>query len=81
MLLAKYTDNGSSATLGWTQVGGGTEEDSGFGIAVSGPRVYITGYSNNNTTNTRGVLFGARVPHPAQYRSVGLPLQQARICC
>jgi len=58
LVVAKYTDNGSSATLGWTQVGGGTGNDVGIGIAVSGASVYATGYINNNSANGNGVIFG-----------------------
>jgi hypothetical protein len=58
LVVAKYTDNGSSATLGWTQVGGGTDADYGYGIAVSGPSVYITGALFNNTSNANSVVFG-----------------------
>ncbi|MCB2409370.1 LamG-like jellyroll fold domain-containing protein [Hymenobacter lucidus] len=58
LVVAKYTDNGATATLGWTQVGGGTNLDQGQGIAVSGGRVYVTGYITNNTANASGVLFG-----------------------
>ena len=58
LVLAKYTDNGASATLGWTQVGGGFQEDIGYGIAVNGTSVYVTGRITNNTINSTGVLFG-----------------------
>ncbi|WP_151088669.1 beta strand repeat-containing protein [Hymenobacter baengnokdamensis] len=58
LLVAKYTDNGNSAALGWTQVGGGTANDFGYGIAVSGTSVYVTGSITNTTTNANGVLFG-----------------------
>src|SRR6476469_6902036 len=58
LLVAKYTDNGSSATLNWTQVGGGSGEDRGQGIAVSGTSVYVTGYITNTTTNSQAVLLG-----------------------
>ena len=58
IVVAKYTDNGSTATLGWTQVGGGTDADSGQGIAVNGTSVYVTGYFRNSTANTNNVLFG-----------------------
>ena len=58
LVLAKYTDNGSSATLAWTQVGGGTNTDIGQGVAMSGGSVYVTGYITNSTGNASGVLFG-----------------------
>jgi hypothetical protein len=58
LLLAKYTDNGPTATLAWTQVGGGSDRDNGLGVAVSGNNVYVTGYLSNNNTNTKNVVFG-----------------------
>jgi hypothetical protein len=58
VLLAKYTDNGPSATLGWTQVGGGTSFEQGVGVAASGSSVYVTGTLVNNIANSNGVLFG-----------------------
>jgi hypothetical protein len=58
LFVAKYTDNGNSATLGWTQVGGGTENDQGLSIAVNGSSVYVAGNVTNNTANSNRVLFG-----------------------
>ena len=58
LLVAKYIDNGSSATLGWTQVGGGTGSDQYFGIAVNGPNLYVTGTFDNNSSNGSLVLLG-----------------------
>ncbi|MGI4869756.1 MAG: T9SS type A sorting domain-containing protein [Janthinobacterium lividum] len=58
LLLAKYQDNGASATLGWTQVGGGTYNDLGYGVAASGTSVYLTGQLYNTANNAYGVLFG-----------------------
>ena len=58
VLLLKYQDNGSSATLAWTQVGGGTANDIGYGVAVSGPNVYVAGFINNTQANAQAVLFG-----------------------
>ncbi|HET9503485.1 MAG TPA: hypothetical protein VFO93_08085 [Hymenobacter sp.] len=43
LLLAKYTDNGTSATLNWAQVAGADREDSGEAVAVSGTSVYVAG--------------------------------------
>jgi hypothetical protein len=58
LVLAQYTDNGASATLGWTQVAGGTDDDGGAGVAVSGTRVYVTGTITNNAADARQVRFG-----------------------
>jgi hypothetical protein len=58
LVVAKYTDTGTSATLGWTQVGGGTSYDAGTGIAASGNNVYVTGWLINNAANSNGVLLG-----------------------
>ena len=65
LVVVKYLDNGPSATLGWTQVGGGsTDEDLGTGIAVSGANVYVTGYFKNTLDNANGVLFGGTGTSP-----------------
>ena len=58
LVLAKYTDNGTSATFNWSQVAGGGSNDVGTGVAVSGSTVYVTGYLYNNTANANGVLLG-----------------------
>jgi hypothetical protein len=58
LVLAKYTDNGTSATLGWTQVGGGTSADAGYGVAASGQRVLVVGTMYNNSSNVNQVLYG-----------------------
>jgi hypothetical protein len=59
LVLAKYTDAGSSASLGWTQVGGGSSRDVGFGVVASGNRVYVTGVISNNVNNDTRVVFGS----------------------
>ena len=64
ILVAKYTDNGTSATLGWTQVGGGTSTDYGYGIAVRGTSVYATGTIANSTMDATSVLFGGTGTSP-----------------
>ena len=58
LLLAKYTDNGLSATLSWTQVGGGSGGETGNGVAVQGSSVYVVGSLLSDQANSRGVLFG-----------------------
>ncbi len=59
LLLARYTDQGSSAVLDWVQVGGGTGNDAGAAVAVSGSSLYVTGYSDNNLTDDDAVRFGS----------------------
>lgn len=58
LIVAKYSDNGTSATLGWTQVGGGTGLDTGYAIAASGNNIYVTGSFYNNTANASRAVFG-----------------------
>ena len=58
LVLAKYTDNGTTGNFGWGQVAGGTGDDYGFGVAVSGSSVVVTGYLNNNAANANAVVFG-----------------------
>ena len=58
LYVAKYTDQGSSAALGWTQVGGGTDADGGVGVAVRGSSVYVAGYFTNSAANANAVVFG-----------------------
>jgi hypothetical protein len=62
LLLLKYLDQGATATLQWAQVAGGTQDDSGRGVAVSGNSVYVTGYITNDTDNTCEVVLGGSVP-------------------
>ena len=59
LLLAKYTDNGSTGSYGWVQVGGGRGYDTGTNVAVSGTSVYVTGYLNNTAANNNTVVFGS----------------------
>lgn len=55
MFVAKYDDSG---TFQWAKRAGGTGGDGGFGIAVSGASVYVTGYisftANFNTPSDMG---------------------------
>ncbi|RZK22638.1 MAG: hypothetical protein EOO56_07820, partial [Hymenobacter sp.] len=71
LVVAKYTDNGTSATLGWTQVGGGTKADAGQGIAVNGTSVYVTGYLTNNKGDANAVLFGGTGATPGTKQQHG----------
>ena len=76
LLLAAYTDNGSSATLAWTQVGGGTDTDAGYGVAVNGTSIYVGGYLTNDLANSRNVLLGGSGTLPGtapQYGATALP--------
>ncbi len=57
-LLAKYTDNGPSASLTWAQVAGGTRSDIAQGVALSGSSVYVTGTTFNGAANLEAVVFG-----------------------
>jgi hypothetical protein len=43
LVLAKYSDNGATATLGWTQVGGGIGDDYGNAVVMSGQNVLVAG--------------------------------------
>jgi hypothetical protein len=58
VVVAKYTDNGTSATLNWTQVAGGSTDEAAANIAVNGNSVYVTGTIQNNRANATGVLLG-----------------------
>ncbi|GEM_PF-1858404 len=58
LVLAKYTDNGPTATLGWTQVGGGTGADQGLGLVVNGTTAYVSGYLTNSFADAQAVRFG-----------------------
>ncbi|PJJ52913.1 T9SS type A sorting domain-containing protein [Hymenobacter chitinivorans] len=58
--VAKYNDAGATSSLVWAAVGGGTNLDQAYELAVSGSSVYVGGRSNNNS---QGVHFGnASVP-------------------
>jgi len=57
MFVAKYIDTSTGSTPatssfanGWATSGGGTGNDYGYGIAVSGPDVYVTGYFTSSST-------------------------------
>jgi hypothetical protein len=78
LLLAKYVDNGATATLGWTQVAGGTAIDGGNGIAVSGSNVYVTGYLTNNRANANAVLFGGSGTTPGTLPQYGASIGNSR---
>ncbi|MGI4871020.1 MAG: beta strand repeat-containing protein [Janthinobacterium lividum] len=71
IIVAKYTDQGTSATLGWTQVGGGTGLDIGYAIAVSGSNVYVTGYITNTSLDTQAVVFGGTGATPGTRSQYG----------
>jgi hypothetical protein len=67
LVLARYTDATTSATLNWTQVGGGTGADQGLGVAVQGTNVYVTGFITNNSANSSAVVFGSPGATRVQY--------------
>ncbi|MGI4823100.1 MAG: beta strand repeat-containing protein [Janthinobacterium lividum] len=54
VFVAKYTDAGGSLAPTWATRGGGTGNDIGYGLAVSGGSVYVGG-----TTGTGVASFGA----------------------
>lgn len=72
LVVAKYTDNGGSATFQWSQVGGGTYDDFGSGVAVSGANVYVTGSYSNDKTNSNQVVFGGTGTTPGTASQVGM---------
>lgn len=45
LFLVKYTDAGSSASLAWAQRAGSAFVDQAAGLAVSGARLYVTGFT------------------------------------
>ncbi len=71
VLLAKYVDNGNSATLTWTQIGGGTGADQGYGVVASATGVYVAGTFTNSAGNSNGVLFGGSGTTPGTVRVNG----------
>lgn len=78
--MAKYIDNGASATVAWTQVAGGAGTDLGTGIALSGNSIYLTGTLENNTTNTNAVVFGGAGTTPGTLLQYGAtPVKSADI--
>ena len=50
LLLAKYTDNGNTGSYVWAQVGGGSGNDAGYTVALSGQQVYVAGYATPTAT-------------------------------
>ncbi|MGI4864969.1 MAG: hypothetical protein ACRYFZ_13675 [Janthinobacterium lividum] len=57
-LLAKYTDLGDHAALGWSQVAGGTSHELAYSLAVQDSSVYLTGFVINSRRDSRHVRFG-----------------------
>ncbi|HEX8658969.1 MAG TPA: FG-GAP-like repeat-containing protein [Hymenobacter sp.] len=47
VFVAKYTDNGTSFTNRWASTGGGDNNDSGRGVAVSGASVYVAAFTTS----------------------------------
>ena len=63
-LVAKLTDNGSSASVGWVQTAAGTSDDGVGAIFLSGTTVYTLG-----TTRSASVAFGSLTLTNAYYSS------------
>lgn len=78
MFIAKYFDHGPRASLAWCQIAGGTDVDYGTGIAVCGRNVYVTGTSENDQANTKGVVFGSGGPLPGLHPQPGTSVQPNR---
>jgi hypothetical protein len=78
LVVAKYTDAGSSSTLSWVQVGGGTGADRGSAVAVNGSNIYVTGSITNTTANASSVVFGANVPQSGASPTSSLDLVLAK---
>lgn len=70
-LLVKYTDNGSSATVSWTQAGGGSGDDNAASLAVNGTSLYLAGAIGNNAADVNGVTFGGSGTAPGTVRHYG----------
>ncbi|TGE25654.1 T9SS type A sorting domain-containing protein [Hymenobacter aquaticus] len=58
VLLARFTDQGSSPTLDWAQADGGSGRDRGIGLALGNGRLYVTGHVSNNASNSGRVQLG-----------------------
>ncbi len=61
VFVLRYTDGASAPTYRWAVAGGGTGNDIGYGLAVSGGEVYVTGQVTNSgtlTTTSQAVQFG-----------------------
>ncbi|MCC3155777.1 hypothetical protein LJ737_00910 [Hymenobacter sp. 15J16-1T3B] len=56
VFIAKW--NAASGAWVWAVRAGGTGSDQGWGIAVSGSSVYVTGYVTNSLANSENVQFG-----------------------
>ncbi|RYY18560.1 MAG: T9SS type A sorting domain-containing protein, partial [Cytophagaceae bacterium] len=48
--VAKLTDAGTSATVAWAQRLGGPGDDGVYGLATSGPNIYVAGFFSGTTT-------------------------------
>ena len=72
LLLAKYVDQGTTATVAWTQIGGGSGSDAGYGLLVSNSHVYVSGGIENNAANGYGVVFGGSGTTPGTLPAPGV---------
>lgn len=57
MFVAKYTDNGPNFSNGWVVDDGGTSDETGYALAVSGNNVYATGFSASYQFSFAGRTF------------------------
>jgi hypothetical protein len=58
LFVAKLVDAGTSASFAWALNGGGTRDDAGASVAVSGSSVYVAGGFVNDSNNSQAVTFG-----------------------
>lgn len=72
MFLVKYRDAGPTAAPVWAVRGGGTADDFGSALALSGTSLYVACTFTNDAANTRQVQFGRLSLAGAGKMDVGL---------
>ena len=80
MFLTKYTDAGSTASLTWAQRAGSPTADQALGLAASGARLYLTGFTQGAAVfgpTTLANAYGAQVGFAALLNDVTSPLATA----